>query len=183
VEAEELEEKLPAKVKRDLANKKINFYIVDAISIAKELGLGGRTNTVLQSSFFKLAGIIPEADAIKYMKEAAYKSFYKKGEAVVNMNYAAIDAGANAAIKVNVPAAWANAKDEPVVNNLEGREEIVKFVEEILIPISKQKGDSLPVSHFPQGRGRNIPAGLRCLREARRCRRRSRVAARELHTV
>ncbi|HOJ48057.1 MAG TPA: pyruvate:ferredoxin (flavodoxin) oxidoreductase [Bacillota bacterium] len=156
---EELDEKLPAKVKRDLARKKINFYIVDAITIAKELGLGGRTNTVLQSAFFKLAGIIPEADAIKYMKEAAYKSFYKKGEAVVNMNYAAIDAGANAAVKIDVPASWADAKDEPVELKIEGREEIVNFVKDILIPISKQKGDDLPVSAFVKNADGTFPQG------------------------
>ncbi|MDD4125763.1 MAG: pyruvate:ferredoxin (flavodoxin) oxidoreductase, partial [Eubacteriales bacterium] len=92
---EELGEKLPAKAKRDIASKHADFYIVDAISIAKSLGLGGRTNTVLQSAFFKLANIIPAADALEYMKKAAYKSFIKKGQAVVDMNYAAIDAGAN----------------------------------------------------------------------------------------
>ncbi|OGO87807.1 MAG: pyruvate:ferredoxin (flavodoxin) oxidoreductase [Clostridiales bacterium GWF2_36_10] len=155
----ELNEKLPAKVKRDLAKKKANFYIVDAISIAKELGLGGRTNTVLQSAFFKLAGIIPEADAIKYMKEAAYKSFFKKGEAVVNMNYAAIDAGANAAVKIEIPTAWAEAKDISEKNQLIGRAEVVSFVENILIPVNKQKGDSLPVSTFVKDADGTFPQG------------------------
>ncbi|MBR5746524.1 MAG: pyruvate:ferredoxin (flavodoxin) oxidoreductase, partial [Clostridia bacterium] len=105
--AEELEERLPAKVKRDIARKHVNFYIIDATSIAREIGLGNRTNTVLQSAFFALANIIPSAEAVEYMKKAAYKSFAKKGEAIVNMNYAAIDAGANAFHKVAVPAAWA----------------------------------------------------------------------------
>ncbi|PKM63289.1 MAG: pyruvate:ferredoxin (flavodoxin) oxidoreductase [Firmicutes bacterium HGW-Firmicutes-21] len=156
---EELDERLPAKVKRDLAGKKINFYIVDATSIAKELGLGGRTNTVLQSAFFKLAGIIPEADAIKYMKEAAYKSFFKKGEAIINMNYAAIDAGANAAVKIEIPAGWADIKDNIVKNKIEGRAEIVDFVENILIPVNAQKGDALPVSTFSKDADGTFPQG------------------------
>ncbi len=147
--ADELDAVLPAKAKRDLANKKVNFYIVDAISIAKKLGLGGRTNTVLQSAFFKLANIIPADDAIEYMKKAAYKSFIKKGQAVVDMNYAAIEEGANAAVKVEIPASWANAVDEKVeVKATEGRPEVVGFVDNILKPVTAQKGDTLPVSTF-----------------------------------
>ncbi len=146
---EELEEKLPAKVKRDLANKHVNFYTVDAISIAREIGLGGRTNTVLQSAFFNLANIIPADEANKYMKDAAYKSFKKKGDDVVNMNYAAIDAGANAVVKIEVPAAWANAVDAQCdAVELEGRPEVVDFVKNILGPVNAQKGDDLPVSIF-----------------------------------
>ena len=156
----ELEEKLPAKVKRDIATKKVNFYIIDAISIARNIGLGNRTNTVLQSAFFSLANIIPSADAIDYMKKAAYKSFAKKGDDVVNMNYAAIDQGANAYVKVDVPAAWANAVDEakPEVK-LEGREEVVKFVKNILEPANAQKGDALPVSTFLEGADGTFPQG------------------------
>ena len=158
--AEELNEKLPAKVKRDLANKKVNFYIVDAISIAKSLGLGGRTNTVLQSAFFKLANIIPAEEAIDYMKKAAYKSFIKKGQAVVDMNYAAIDAGVNAMVKVEIPAEWANAKDENTgAKKLEGRKEVVDFVEKILIPVNAQKGDDLPVSAFVDAADGTFPQG------------------------
>ena len=147
--ADELDSVLPAKAKRDLAKKKVNFYIVDAISIAKKLGLGGRTNTVLQSAFFKLANIIPADDAIEYMKKAAYKSFIKKGQAVVDMNYAAIEEGANAAVKVEIPASWANAVDEKVeVKATEGRADVVNFVDNILKPVTAQKGDNLPVSTF-----------------------------------
>ena len=147
--AEELETYLPAKAKRDIAKKHVNFYTVDAISIARGLGLGGRTNTVLQSAFFSLAKIIPAEDAIKYMKEAAYKSFYKKGEAIVQMNYSAIDAGATAAVKIDVPAAWADAVDAPVAEaEINARPELAKFVKNILNPVNAQKGDSLPVSTF-----------------------------------
>ncbi|MBR2901089.1 MAG: pyruvate:ferredoxin (flavodoxin) oxidoreductase, partial [Clostridia bacterium] len=157
---EELEAKLPAKVKRDLANKKVNFYTIDAISIAREIGLGNRTNTVLQSAFFSLANIIPSAEAIDYMKKAAYKSFAKKGEDIVNMNYAAIDAGANAYTKIEVPAEWANAVDADAKNDkLEGREEVVKFVKEILEPTNAQKGDDLPVSIFHENADGTFPQG------------------------
>ncbi|MDL2287700.1 pyruvate:ferredoxin (flavodoxin) oxidoreductase, partial [Eubacteriales bacterium OttesenSCG-928-G02] len=157
---EELDEKLPAKVKRDIANKHANFYIVDAISIARELGLGGRTNTVLQSAFFKLANIIPADEAIDYMKKAAHKSFIKKGQAVVDMNYAAIDKGASAAVKVEVPASWATATD--AANNeqpIEGRKEIVDYVKNIMIPTNAQKGDSLPVSAFVGAEDGTFPQG------------------------
>ncbi len=157
---EELEAKLPAKVKRDLANKKVNFYTIDAISIAREIGLGNRTNTVLQSAFFSLANIIPSAEAIDYMKKAAYKSFAKKGEDIVNMNYAAIDAGANAYTKIEVPAEWANAVDADAKSDkLEGREEVVKFVKEILEPTNAQKGDDLPVSIFHENADGTFPQG------------------------
>ena len=157
---EELTEKLPAKVKRDIARKKVNFYIVDAISIARELGLGGRTNTVLQSAFFKLANIIPADKAVEYMKKAAYKSFIKKGEAVVNMNYAAIEAGANAVVKVDVPADWADAVDaEVAAPELQGRPEVVDFVNKILKPVNAQKGDKLPVSAFVDAADGTFPQG------------------------
>ena len=157
---DELDAKLPANVKRDIAAKKLNFYIVDAISIAREIGLGGRTNTVLQSAFFALANIIPADDAIKFMKEAAYKSFFKKGEAIVNMNYAAIDAGANAVVKVDVPAAWADAKDEAVESEkINARKELADFVENILRPVNAQKGDSLPVSAFVDTADGTFPQG------------------------
>ena len=157
---EELEKVLPAKVKRDIANKNINFYTIDAISIARDIGLGNRTNTVLQSAFFSLANIIPSEEAISYMKQAAYKSFAKKGEDIVNMNYAAIDAGANAYTKIDVPASWANAVDGSKQQTvLEGREEVVKFVKEILEPANAQKGDDLPVSVFHQNADGTFPQG------------------------
>lgn len=157
---EELEERLPAKVKRDIAKKKINFYIVDAITIAKKIGLGGRTNTVLQSAFFKLARLIPEADAIKYMKEAAHKSFFKKGEAIVNMNYAAIDEGASAAVKIDVPSSWAEADNFVEEKDIQGNPELVDFVKNILNPINAQKGDSLPVSTFSKDADGTFPLGV-----------------------
>ncbi len=157
---EELDEKLPAKVKRDIATRKVNFYTIDAISIAREIGLGNRTNTVLQSAFFTLANIIPSEEAIGYMKKAAYKSFAKKGEAIVNMNYAAIDAGANAFTKIDVPAEWANAVDaEAHEAELEGRKDVVDFVKNILKPVNAQKGDTLPVSAFANAADGTFPQG------------------------
>ena len=157
---EELDEKLPAKVKRDIATRKVNFYTIDAISIAREIGLGNRTNTVLQSAFFTLANIIPSEEAIGYMKKAAYKSFAKKGEAIVNMNYAAIDAGANAFTKIDVPAEWANAVDADTHEaELEGRKEVVDFVKNILKPVNAQKGDTLPVSAFVDAADGTFPQG------------------------
>ncbi len=155
---EEIAEKLPAKAKRDLAAKNAKFYIVDAISIAKSLGLGGRTNTVLQSAFFKLAGIIPTDDAVEYMKKAAYKSFIKKGQAVVDMNYAAIDAGVSAAIKIDVPESWKKAVEPPAASP-EITGELGEFVEKILIPINRQDGDSLPVSTFTGREDGTLPLG------------------------
>ena len=156
----ELDEKLPAKVKRDIAIRKVNFYTIDAISIAREIGLGNRTNTVLQSAFFTLANIIPSEEAIGYMKKAAYKSFAKKGEAIVNMNYAAIDAGANAFTKIDVPAEWANAVDADTHEaELEGRKEVVDFVKNILKPVNAQKGDTLPVSAFVDAADGTFPQG------------------------
>ena len=110
--------------------------------------MGKRTNTILQSAFFSLAKIMPEEDAIKFMKEAAHKSYAKKGEAVVNMNYNAIDAGATAYVKIDVPASWADAKDEDDGKALVGREALVKQVKEILDPVDMMNGDSLPVSAF-----------------------------------
>ncbi len=157
---EELEEKLPAKVKRDIAKKNVKFYTIDAITIARNIGLGNRTNTVLQSAFFSLANIIPSAEAIDYMKKAAYKSFAKKGEDIVNMNYAAIDAGANAYTKIEVPASWAEAVDACVCEKkLEGREEVVNFVKNILEPVNAQKGDDLPVSVFHKDADGTFPQG------------------------
>ena len=157
---EELDEKLPAKVKRDIATRKVNFYTIDAIFIAREIGLGNRTNTVLQSAFFTLANIIPSEEAIGYMKKAAYKSFAKKGEAIVNMNYAAIDAGANAFTKIDVPAEWANAVDADTHEaELEGRKEVVDFVKNILKPVNAQKGDTLPVSAFVDAADGTFPQG------------------------
>ena len=142
--AEELEQKLPANVKRQLANKNVRFYTIDATSIAKDLGLGNRTNTVLQSAFFKLADVIPVEEAVDYMKKAIYKSYSKKGDAIVNMNYAAVDAGLEGIVKVEVPESWKNAVDEVSAEE----KNLPKFVKEIMIPMNSQKGDDIPVSAF-----------------------------------
>ena len=145
---EELEHHLPAEAKRYIANNNINLYTVNAIDKAIEIGMGKRTNTILQSAFFSLAKIMPEADALRFMKEAAHKSYAKKGDAVVNMNYAAIDAGATAYVKINVPASWANVKDPEDNTVLTGRPAVVKQVKDILTPVDMMNGDSLPVSAF-----------------------------------
>ena len=145
---EELEHHLPAEAKRYIAKNNIQLYTVNAIDKAIEIGMGKRTNTILQSAFFSLAKIMPEEDAIRFMKEAAHKSYAKKGEAVVEMNYKAIDAGATAYVKIDVPASWADAVDNTEHKALVGREALVKQVKEILEPVDMMNGDSLPVSAF-----------------------------------
>jgi pyruvate-ferredoxin/flavodoxin oxidoreductase len=145
---EELDQHMPAFAKRYIAKNNIQLYTVNAIDKAIEIGMGKRTNTILQSAFFSLAKIMPEEDALRFMKEAAHKSYAKKGEAVVNMNYAAIDAGATAYVKVEVPAAWANAKDEGEGKAITGAAPLVKQVKNILDPVDMMDGDSLPVSAF-----------------------------------
>ncbi len=145
---EELDQHMPAFAKRYIAKNNVQLYTVNAIDKAIEIGMGKRTNTILQSAFFSLAKIMPEAEALRFMKEAAHKSYAKKGEAVVNMNYAAIDAGATAYVKVDVPAAWANAKDEGDNTVLKGAAALVKQVKNILDPVDMMDGDSLPVSAF-----------------------------------
>ena len=142
--AEELDEKLPASVKRALAQKHVKFYTINATKIAREIGLGNRTNSVLQAAFFKLANIIPIEDAVKYMKEAILKSYGKKGEGIVNMNYAAVDAGVDGAVEVAVPAEWANAVDPEVTET----KEIPDLVKNIVQPMNACKGDDLPVSMY-----------------------------------
>lgn len=144
-DAEQTIAKLPNKVKKILASKNINFYIINATKLAHDIGLKNRTNTIMQSAFFKLAGIIPFEDAQKYMKEYAHKAYAKKGEAIVQMNYNAIDVGANGLIKVPVDPAWANLiddeqKDEKYIGN--------SFIENVVKPINAARGDSLPVSAF-----------------------------------
>ena len=143
---DELDEKLPAPVKAYIAKNNINFYIINAIKVAKEIGLGNKTNTVLQSAFFSIANIIPAEDAIEYMKKAAYKSFAKKGDDIVNMNYAAIEKGAGEVIKVDVPASWADAEGTLPVHTATGDRK--DLVNNILIPVNAQRGDKLPVSTF-----------------------------------
>ncbi|WP_352418712.1 pyruvate:ferredoxin (flavodoxin) oxidoreductase [Proteiniborus sp.] len=142
---EELDEKLPASMKKYIAENNIEFYIIDATEIAGEIGLGNRTNTIMQSAFFKLADVIDIADAVKYLKEAAYKSYGKKGEKIVNMNYAAIERGIDALVKVNVPESWKNAEAQEEVA---ATKEVPDFIKNVLVPMNKQEGDSLPVSTF-----------------------------------
>ena len=146
---DELSANLPASVKRYIAENNINFYIVDAIDKAREIGMGKRTNTILQSGFFALANIMPIAEAVDYMKYMAKKSYLKKGEAVVEMNYKAIDAGVDALVKVDVPADWKDAEVVPANDAVTGtRPDLVKFVNDIVLPVSKMQGDALPVSVF-----------------------------------
>ena len=145
---EELEHHLDAASKRYIANNNIQLYMINAIDKAIEIGMGKRTNTILQSAFFSLAKVMPEAEAIQYMKDAALHSYAKKGMDVVETNYKAIDAGATAYVKVEVPASWANAVDAPKDDNLSGYEKTVKMVKNILDPIDRMDGDALPVSTF-----------------------------------
>ena len=145
---EELEHHLDAASKRYIARNNIQLYMINAIDLAKKIGMGKRTNTILQSAFFSLAKVMPEAEAIQYMKDAALHSYLKKGQDVVDMNYAAIDAGATAYVKVEVPAAWADAQDSKSAEAKSGREKTVKMVTGILDPVGKMDGDSLPVSAF-----------------------------------
>ena len=145
---EELDHHMPAEAKRYIAANNIQLYTINAIDKAIEIGMGKRTNTILQSAFFALANIMPKEDAIRFMKEAAKKSYSKKGEAVVEMNYKAIDAGADALHKVEIPASWTDAQDAPDTTVLEGNPATVKMVKEIMEPVAKMDGDSLPVSAF-----------------------------------
>ena len=145
---DELSERLPGKMKKILADRKINFYTIDGIKIGKEIGLGGRINTVLQSAFFKIADIIPAEKAKDLMKKAAYKSYSKKGQAIVDMNYAAIDRGMEDLKKVEIPAEWANAVDDSVADKIDGEGALVEYVNGILKPVNEYKGNKLPVSAF-----------------------------------
>ena len=140
---EEIEEKLPASMKRYIAENDIEFYTIDATNIANEIGLGNRINMVMQAGFFKLAEVIDLDDAVKYLKDAIVKSYGRKGEKVVNMNYEAVDQGIEALNKVDVPAEWKNAEDKDSSDKDEP-----EFIKEILRPINRQEGDDLPVSTF-----------------------------------
>ena len=158
---EGLEKHLPGQVKAFIANHNIKFYVIDGIKIGKEIGLGGRINTVLQSAFFKLANIIPEEHAIELMKAAAKASYGKKGDKIVQMNYDAIDAGAKQVVEVQVPESWKNAEDEglftPEVKG--GRKEVVDFVKNIQAKVNAQEGNTLPVSAFTEYVDGSTPSG------------------------
>ena len=145
---DELNHHLKADAKRYIAKNNIQLYTIDAIDLAIEIGMGKRNNTILQSAFFTLAKVMPQEDAIRYMKEKAKASYLKKGQDVVDMNYKAIDLGATAYKKIDVPADWANAVDNKPAKQLKGKPELVKMVKEILEPVGKMDGDSLPVSAF-----------------------------------
>ena len=142
--AEELGEHLPGNLKRYIAENNIDFYTINAVDIAQRIGLGGRINMIMQSAFFKLTNIIPIDDAVKYLKEAVVKSYGKKGDKVVNMNYEAIEAGINSIVKIQVPEDWKNAEDSK--NHSIG--DVPKFIKEICEPMNKLQGDKLPVSTF-----------------------------------
>ena len=157
---EELDANLSAETKQYIAKNNIKFYTVNAIDKAIEIGMGKRTNTILQSAFFALANIMPIDEAVDYMKYMAKKSYLKKGEAVVELNYKAIDAGVNAIHEVKVPAAWANAADNGVAETVEGkRPELISFVKDIVLPVNKMQGDSLPVSTFEKYADGTMPQG------------------------
>ena len=156
-----LNEHLPGQVKAFIANHNINFYTIDGIKIGREIGLGGRINTILQSAFFKLANIIPNEQAIELMKAAAKASYGKKGDAIVQMNYDAIDAGAEQIVKIEVPQEWKDCADEglfaPKVQG--GRKEVVDFVENIQKKVNAQEGNNLPVSAFKEYADGTTPSG------------------------
>ena len=152
--AEELDAQLPGQLKRYIAKNDIKFYIIDAVKIAQEIGLGGRINMIMQSAFFKLADIIPLADAVKYLKDAVEHSYGKKGQNIVDMNNAAIDKGIDAIVAVAVPASWAEAGDtaaEAATGN--------EFVDKLLVPMNKLEGDKLPVSAFADYADGTFPSG------------------------
>ena len=145
---EELEKHIPAEAKRYIAKNNIQLYTINAIDLAIEIGMGKRTNTILQSAFFSLAKVMPSEEAIQYMKDAATRSYSSKGQDVVEMNHKAIDAGATAYVKIDIPSSWATAEDEQDGTLLEGKPELIKQVKNILEPVGKMDGDSLPVSVF-----------------------------------
>jgi pyruvate-ferredoxin/flavodoxin oxidoreductase len=140
---QELNDNLPADMKRYIYEKEIKFYTIDAVGIAQEIGLGGRINMIMQSAFFKIADIIPAASAVQYLKDAVVKSYGHKGEKIVSMNHQAIDKGVTSIVKVSVPAAWKDARENKAENDAKPA-----FIENILIPMNRQEGDKLPVSAF-----------------------------------
>ncbi|MBR0442104.1 MAG: pyruvate:ferredoxin (flavodoxin) oxidoreductase [Firmicutes bacterium] len=152
---EELEHNLPASLKQYIAKNDINFYIVDAVKIAQELGLGSRINMIMQAAFFKLANVIPVEDAVKYLKESVEKTYGKKGKDVVEMNWKAIDAGCNALVKVNVPESWKTAVDTKPAEEKKTNE----WVEKIMVPMNRQEGNKLPVSAFIDAPDGTFPTG------------------------
>lgn len=157
---EELDEKLPAKAKRYIAQNNIQFYTCDASRIATEIGLGStRTNTVLQSAFFKITGIIPEDKAVESMKEAIRKTYGRKGQKIVDMNCEAVDRGVTGAHKVNVPESWKNAQIDRQQSRKTENPVLCKYLNDVLVPTSAQKGDDIPVSKFLATKNGILPSG------------------------
>ena len=156
---EELEQHLSADAKRYIAENDIKLYLINAIDLAMEIGMGKRTNTILQSAFFTLAGVMPQEEAIRYMKDAATASYAKKGQDIVDMNHKAIDAGATAFVAVEVPASWKDATGTAKAAAAEGRPETVSLVENIMFPVGRMDGDSLPVSAFMGYEDGQFPLG------------------------
>lgn len=152
---EELEKNLPAAMKRYIANQHINFYTLDAVKIAQEIGLGGRINMIMQAAFFKIANIIPVEDAVNYLKDAVLHSYGKKGQNIVDMNNAAIDKGVTSIVKISVPASWATAGETPAAE----QEDAPDFIKKILVPMNRQEGDTLPVSAFVGMEDGTFPLG------------------------
>ena len=156
----ELGNRLPAAMKRTIAKNNIKFYTIDATHLARELGLGNRTNTILQAAFFQISKVIPIADAVKFMKDAATKSYSTKGEAIVQMNHNAIDTGVKNVNAIAVPKDWATASDDAVqVQASGGRPEIRDYIDNILTPVNAQQGDKLPVSTFLKDADGTVPMG------------------------
>jgi pyruvate-ferredoxin/flavodoxin oxidoreductase len=151
---EELNEMLPAELKKYIADNNIEFYTINATDMATDLGLGNRINMIMQSAFFKLANVIPVEEAVKYMKNSVVKSYGKKGEKVIEMNNKAIDAGTDALVRIDVPASWSGAKDEAAA-----AVETPEFIKNVLTPINRQDGDSLPVSTFVDREDGTWPMG------------------------
>ena len=150
---------LPAKVKKFIAKHNIQLYAIDGIGIAREIGMGGRINTILQAAFFKISNIIPADDAVRYMKDAATATYGRKGEKIVAMNHTAIDRGIANVRRVDVPADWAAAADETAEVSVDGKPDVVEYVRDILMPINAQRGDSLPVSAFRDRADGTVPLG------------------------
>ncbi len=156
---EELEQYLPPIAKRYIAEHQVQVYTIDAIAIAQQIGMGKRTNTVLQSAFFALAEVMEGEKALEYMKDAATKSYLKKGQDVVDMNHKAIDLGATSFVKIKIPASWATAEDLPVEAKTQEKSELITMVQNILEPVSAMKGDSIPVSAFVPHADGTFPQG------------------------
>ena len=150
----ELEENLPASMRRYMAKNQIKFYTIDATELAANIGLGNRINMIMQSAFFKLSEVIPVEDAVKYLKESIEHAYGKKGEKIVKMNWDAVDAGQKDIHMVEIPASWADAKDAN-----EAKKEVPEFIEDVLIPMNRQEGDSLPVSAFTGREDGTFPSG------------------------